>query len=71
METCAQWFVEASQRQQDSGLLGSQPVTPPHRILLFNCMKVSCAIWLDKGMPPGNSSFCSHKLQKHMLLQSC
>lgn len=33
MATCAEWFFEASHTQQDPGLL-------PHRILLFNCMKV-------------------------------
>ena len=40
MATCAEWFFEASHTQQDSGLPAGQPALTPHRILLFNCMKV-------------------------------
>ena len=45
MATCAEWFFEASHTQQDSGLPADQTALTPHRILLFNCMKVitSCA----------------------------
>ena len=41
MATCAEWFAEASQLQQESSRPAGQPLTPPHRILLFNCMKVA------------------------------
>lgn len=39
MATCAEWFAEASQLQQESSRPAGQPPMPPHRILLFNCMK--------------------------------
>jgi len=41
MATCADWFAEASQLQQESSRPAGQPPIPPHRILLFNCMKVA------------------------------
>lgn len=41
MATCAEWFAEASQLQQESSRPAGQPPMPPHRILLFNCMKVA------------------------------
>ncbi len=44
MATCAEWFAEASQLQQESSLPAGQPLIPPHRILLFNCMKVHPAL---------------------------
>lgn len=47
MTTCAEWFAEASQMQQESGYAPGQPLIPPHRILLFNCMKVSCPVSWD------------------------
>lgn len=37
MATCAEWFCEAAHTQQDTA--GQQELAP-HRILLFNCMKV-------------------------------
>ena len=44
MATCAEWFSEASHTQQDSDrLLAGQSALTPHRILLFNCMKVITA----------------------------
>ena len=41
MATCAEWFAEASQLQQQSTEADRQTGTAPQRILLFNCMKVS------------------------------
>lgn len=43
MATCAEWFAEASQLQQESAD-DSQSQSPPQRILLFNCMKVNLAV---------------------------
>ena len=39
MATCAEWFAEASQLQQQTS---NQAPEPPQRILLFNCVKVQC-----------------------------
>ena len=41
MATCAEWFAEASQLQQQAAEADHQPGIPPQRILLFNCMKVT------------------------------
>lgn len=41
MATCAEWFCEASQTQLEFGLPAGQQALAPHRILLFNCMKVT------------------------------
>ena len=38
MATCAEWFFEASHTQLDTA---EQAELAPHRILLFNCMKVT------------------------------
>ncbi len=48
MATCAEWFAEASQLQQESSRPAGQPPMPPHRILLFNCMKVALQAYFIK-----------------------
>lgn len=51
MATCAEWFFEASHIQQDPALPGSQPALAPHRILLFNCMKVNRQLRTGRSCP--------------------
>ena len=67
MATCAEWFYEASHLQPDAGLPAGQPMLPPHRILLFNCMKVTTLVhhinavlvfscqWLNLFLPMADS----------------
>ena len=57
MATCAEWFAEASQLQQESSRPAGQPLAPPHRILLFNCMKVAMQADLIK-LPMSTLACC-------------